>query len=95
MRYLVLALLLLPVAANAASLNKADCEAVYLAFEGCAIAESPIRTNSESNRWKDVEARHPSFLEKKILPMCERVHSGALSKDVAFHTFCRTKPTWE
>ncbi|SEC00884.1 hypothetical protein [Bradyrhizobium erythrophlei] len=94
MRYLVLILTLLPVAANAASLSKADCEAVYLAFEGCAIAESPIRTGSEAHRWQELHARHPSFLEK-IMPMCKQIYSGALSKDVAFRRFCKTKPTWE
>lgn len=74
-------------------INKADCEAVYLCFNGCASENySCISTQSEARLWKEFEARHPSFFEKKILPMCERVHAGALSKDVAFHKFCRITP---
>lgn len=96
MRFVVFIVILLPVGAKAAPLNKADCEAVYRCFEGCAAEHyNCIRSGSEAHLWKEVEARHPSFLERKILPMCEKVHSGVLSKDVAFHKFCKTKSSSE
>jgi hypothetical protein len=96
MRIIALLALLMPVAANAASFSKADCEFVYLCFEGCAAEQyNCIRTGSEAHRAHDFMARHPSLLDKQILQMCEKIHSGALSKEVAFHKFCKTKPTLE
>lgn len=92
--YIVLLSQLLPVAANAATLNKRDCEFVFTCFEGCAAQNyNCIRTGSEAHLAQEVMARHPALLEKKLLPLCEQIHSGALSKDAAYHRFCKTKPT--
>lgn len=93
--FVVSLVLLLPIAANAAGLNKRDCEFVNACFEGCAAQNyNCIRTGSEAHLAQEVMARHPALLEKKLLPLCEQVHSGALSKDAAYHRFCKTKPTW-
>jgi len=84
MSFIVLLALLMPVAANAASFNKADCEFLSIATESCETGHSgALSSGSMAKRFNfDFSKRHPT-----IDAMCPQVIN-------AFRTFCKTKETW-
>lgn len=61
MRFIVLFALLLPVSANAATYNKADCEFLQHAAENCYGGYGAFRSGAEARWGQEFSERHPSF----------------------------------
>lgn len=85
MRYIVL-LALFTTAANAAPFTDRECEILHAQFIACAANCEGGTCSAQLGRGIGlVEDRH----HIDIYPLCQRVRYGEVSKDAAYHQFCK------